>query len=56
VTLAPNHTVMGNPMRMSSGPLALKADMAWQEQFPRWPRTQVTLLTWPLLLRYGYDL
>jgi hypothetical protein len=54
VRLGPNHTVMGNPMRMAIGDIPLRADEAWRRNLPILPRTQVTALTWPLLIRYGY--
>jgi UDP-N-acetylglucosamine transferase subunit ALG13 len=54
VDLEPNHTVDGNPMRMSSGPVALRRDDGWRTGLP--PRDQrVTMaLTAPLALPYGY--
>lgn len=56
VRLAPNHTVMGNPMRMSTGEVPLVTDDAWKSRLPRGHRLQVTALTLPWLLRYGYRL
>jgi hypothetical protein len=54
VRLGPNHTVMGNPMRMATGDIPLRIDAAWRSNFPRLQRAQVTALTWPMLIRYGY--
>ena len=54
--LATNHTVDGNPMRFSEGPLRVRLDEAWREQLAPASRAGVTVLTAPLLLRYGYDL
>lgn len=54
VALAPSHTVQGNPMRMTSGWIALRVDEAWREAMPRRHRWAVMLLTLPLLRRYGY--
>ena len=54
VHLNPNHTVMGNPMRMASGEIPLRVDDAWRTRLPRFQRLQVTVMTWPMLIRYGY--
>lgn len=54
VVLTPSHTVAGNPVRFRNGPLTLARDDAWRQQLPRRRRTLVTLLTFPLLARYGY--
>jgi len=48
------HTVAGNPVRMQSGPLKLRVDDAWRAAMPAGDRRLVTLLTFPLLARYGY--
>jgi hypothetical protein len=48
------HTVAGNPVRMQSGPLKLQVDDAWRGAMPARDRRLVTLLTFPLLARYGY--
>ena len=56
VELEPNHTVMGNPMRMATGRVALTTDLAWRRDLPRRQRAVVTALTWPLMRRYGYRL
>jgi hypothetical protein len=55
VFLRGNHTVMGNPLRMRSGPLKLELDLRWRTSMPAANRTAVTVLTWPMLKRYGYD-
>jgi hypothetical protein len=52
--LEPAHTVHGNPMRMSSGPVRLELDDRWSREYPRWRAAVVTDLTWPMLRRYGY--
>jgi hypothetical protein len=49
-----NHTVAGNPMRFTSGPLQVQPDLEWQEALGRRDRRLVTTLTWPLLRAYGY--
>lgn len=56
VHLEPNHTVMGNPMRLQVGEIPLRLDDAWQASIPAGARARVTAITWPLLLRYGYPL
>jgi UDP-N-acetylglucosamine transferase subunit ALG13 len=54
VDLEPNHTVDGNPMRMSSGPVALRRDDAWRSDLSPWDRRLTMALTAPLSLAYGY--
>lgn len=54
VWLEPNHTVMGNPMRVSTGEIPLRLDDAWRTSLPRAQRAQVTAATLPMLIRYGY--
>lgn len=53
-TVGVQHTVAGNPVRMQSGPLRLRLDDAWRAAMPARDRRLVTLLTFPLLARYGY--
>jgi hypothetical protein len=48
------HTVAGNPVRMQSGPVTLRVDDAWRGAMSARDRRLVTLLTFPLLARYGY--
>lgn len=54
VTLAPNHTADGNPMRFSVGPVVLRLDDEWTRGLPSRDRFWVTALTSPLLRGYGY--
>ena len=54
VLLSPSHTVAGNPMRFRTGPTALRRDDAWRAELPTGRRRLVTVLTAPLLARYGY--
>lgn len=56
IRLAPNHTVMGNPMRMTTGEIEVRADEEWRAKYPAASRRLVTALTLPFLLRYGYPL
>jgi hypothetical protein len=41
-------------MRFTVGPLTLRRDDDWRDHLPRGPRWLVTLLTLPMLARYGY--
>ncbi len=48
------HTAAGNPMRFSSGKIAIAPDDRWQDAMPTSQRRAVTALTLPLLRHYGY--
>jgi len=52
--LRPNHTVDGNPMRFSVGPVTLRPDEEWRTRMEPVDRRVVTALTLPLLRRYRY--
>jgi hypothetical protein len=54
VDLPPGHIPAGNRMRMVSGTVALRVDDAWRRELDPASRRLVTLITWPLLRRYGY--
>ncbi len=56
VHLRQDHAVYGNPNRFVSGPVPIRLDNEWKHRFPRADRRRATLLTWPLILRYGYRL
>jgi hypothetical protein len=56
VSLQPNHTVDGNPMRFAVGNLSLRMDDEWKRSMSRSDRLWVTGLTSPMLLSYGYPL
>ena len=47
------HTVSGNPMRFEKA-VTIRPDITWRTQMPRSQYWQVTLLSAPLLWRYGY--
>jgi hypothetical protein len=49
-----SHTVSGNPNRFQSGPVRLRPDDEWISRMRPRDKTLVTLLTLPLLARYGY--
>jgi hypothetical protein len=54
VELSPTHTVAGNPVRLRSGKLHIAEDDEWRSRMRRRDAWWVTLLTLPLLHRYGY--
>ena len=54
VQLAASHTVAGNPMRFTVGPIDLRRDDAWRTRLPADQRRLTTALTLPLLAGYGY--
>ena len=54
--LDPSHTVAGNPMRFSSGPVDVVPDQAWRSAFPQHKQRLVSGLTMPLRRRYGYPI
>lgn len=54
VKLGVNHTISGNPVRFQTGRAKLQLDAEWKVKMKRSDRIIVTVLTWPLLLRYGY--
>ncbi|HTW19113.1 MAG TPA: sulfotransferase [Mycobacteriales bacterium] len=54
VSLAPDHSVAGNPMRFTSGRVPLAVDDEWRRAMPASRRRLVSVLTGPWLWRYGY--
>jgi hypothetical protein len=52
IQLAGDHTVSGNPMRFTTGPLDIRPDESWRAAMPRGKRIVVGLLTLPLRLGY----
>jgi UDP-N-acetylglucosamine transferase subunit ALG13 len=52
--LGANHTVDGNPMRLSTGAVRLREDDAWRREMEPRARRLVSAVTAPLLSRYGY--
>lgn len=48
------HSIAGNPLRFSGGPLTVRRDEAWRTRLPRRSRAVVSLATLPFRLRYGY--
>jgi len=54
VEVAGQHSVRGNPMRFAHGRQKVRTDEAWRTGMATKTRSIVVLVTWPLLLRYGY--
>ena len=55
VTLNVNHTVTGNPDRLASGSITVRAsDVDWRSKLPRRSALVATLLSAPVMRRYGY--
>jgi len=54
--IRPTHPVWGNPVRISSGTIALREDVEWRDRLPGMDRIVATLSTLPFLLRYHYPL
>lgn len=54
VSLADAHCLWGNPDRMMRGTVTIRHDMAWTEKMPAREKLQVTMLTFPWLVKYGY--
>ncbi|PWU57621.1 sulfotransferase family protein [Micromonospora globispora] len=48
------HSIAGNPLRFSGGPLQVRRDEAWRSRLPRRSRAVVSLATLPFRIRYGY--
>ncbi|WP_162233127.1 sulfotransferase [Nostocoides japonicum] len=54
VTLAPTHSVAGNPARHSRGEIRIRPDDEWTRAMSRSARWTVTTITAPALLLFGY--
>ena len=50
------HIPLGNPGRFNLKQITLKEDDEWRSNMSFWKKIIVTLMTFPLLLRYGYNL
>lgn len=55
VNLGPNHSVSGNPCRFQSGNVKLRLDFEWRKAMNSKAKIAATMLTWPLILSYGYS-
>ena len=49
-----NYTVSGNPDRFKQGTVKIRPDTEWLDEMNMRTKIAVSLLTWPLLLRYAY--
>ena len=56
VSLKSHHTVAGNPIRFRQGEITLHLDMEWQHKMRLKDKLLITLLTFPLLYHYNYEL
>ena len=54
MTFKATHTVAGNPGRFKVGPMPIRLDDEWKNSMPAGRKRMTTLLTAPLLRRYGY--
>lgn len=54
ITIGGAHSVSGNPGRFAKGPTRLRAEETWRTELPLWKRVFVTVVTYPVMLRYGY--
>lgn len=52
----PNHTVSGNPSRYADGAVVLREDDEWRGELGPLDRAITTLVTLPILGRYGYPI
>lgn len=50
------HTVSGNPIRFNRRQVIIRPDNEWYDALPRGTKLLVTLLTWPMLIKYRYHL
>lgn len=55
IDLDVSHTVAGNPMRFTTGPVTVQKDERWQREMPTGSRRVVEALTVPLNRHYGYS-
>ena len=56
VQLGVNHNIWGNPNRFQTGPVRLRPDDEWVFKMRPRDKALVTLLTLPLIARYGYPI
>jgi hypothetical protein len=56
VKLGVNHNVWGNPNRFRTGTVEISPDKEWAYHMKPGDKKLITLLTLPLLIRYGYPL
>jgi len=54
VYISENHTIWGNPKRYKKGCISIYHDEEWKRKYPDHLKSMTTLLSLPLLYRYGY--
>jgi hypothetical protein len=54
-SLPQQHSLSGNPVRFTRGPVEIRSDEDWKQGLRAVSRGIVALTTWPLLARYGYS-
>lgn len=54
IRLGTDHSVSGNPMRFTAGPIPLRIDDEWRTAMPDLQKLVVSSIASPLLLRYRY--
>jgi len=52
--LKTSHTVSGNPVRFTNKEIKIEPDIEWQHAMANRHKWLVTMITWPLLSKYGY--
>jgi hypothetical protein len=56
VSFGTNHSVSGNPSRLSTGPVKIRTDDEWTQRMEARPMLAATIGAAPLMRRYGYRL
>ncbi len=54
VNMGITHSIFGNDNRAETGAIALRLDEVWRQKMDRADQLKVSLMTWPLLMKYGY--
>jgi hypothetical protein len=49
------HSVAGNESRSARGELTLRLDDEWRHKLPPGQKRLIETLTWPMLVKYGYE-
>lgn len=52
----PGHAVSGNPVRFARGEIEIRLDIEWLKNMSFKQKVIVAMLTFPLLVRYGYKI
>lgn len=55
-TLTSNHSIWGNPSRFKTGDVEIKLDNEWEEKLGKKDFLISSLVSFPLLVKYGYKL